>query len=346
MKNNFHHRTGVGRRSLGVTIIELMISLLIGMVIIAAVTYVFFGSRQTSRSNDMLARIQENGRIALSAVSDSVRMAGFSGCRSLDSLTQANNTGGALNFLLDSNGNPSYISGHSYTSTDPIAGANGATGSDIITLQYMSTSAARLSKDMTSPSDDLVFAKTAYTPNFTVGQYAVIASCSNMDIFKVTAVTATTSTITVSHAALSTSYSTVKGRIGSAVEMTYYVRQTGRTNTQGEPIYGLFRQPTVNGAAVAGATEDELAEGIDKMVVSYGIDTNNDGNVDQYVATSAMTSTYWPNVASVRIQFLVSSTDNNILDSAQSYTFNGNTITDRKLHTNVGSTITLRNRVQ
>ena len=64
----------------GVTLIEMMISLTIGLMIIAGIGYAFLGSRQSFRSQDALSRMQEGARTAFEVMAKDIRMAGFRGC--------------------------------------------------------------------------------------------------------------------------------------------------------------------------------------------------------------------------------------------------------------------------
>jgi type IV pilus assembly protein PilW len=68
------------RRQRGLSLIEILVSLMISLFLIAGVIQLFISSKQTYRSYDALSRLQENGRFALEAMSRDVRMAGFTGC--------------------------------------------------------------------------------------------------------------------------------------------------------------------------------------------------------------------------------------------------------------------------
>ncbi|EXJ10344.1 PilW family protein [Nitrincola nitratireducens] len=61
----------------GFTLIELMISLAIGLIILSAVVYIFLSNSQTYRLNEAQSRVQENGRFALEYLTREVRQAGF-----------------------------------------------------------------------------------------------------------------------------------------------------------------------------------------------------------------------------------------------------------------------------
>lgn len=61
----------------GFSIIELMISLVLGLLLMTGVIQVFLSSRQTYATNEAIARQQENGRFALEFIARSARMAGY-----------------------------------------------------------------------------------------------------------------------------------------------------------------------------------------------------------------------------------------------------------------------------
>lgn len=80
----------------GLSLIELMISLALGLLVVLAVTYVFAGSRANYRHQDALSAVQESGRIALEVLTRDVRMAGYPGCGNLPFLRHL-----SLNFSND-----------------------------------------------------------------------------------------------------------------------------------------------------------------------------------------------------------------------------------------------------
>lgn len=67
----------------GLSLIELMISMALGLLVILAVTYVFAGSRTNYRHQESLSAVQESGRIALETLTRDIRMAGYPGCGNL-----------------------------------------------------------------------------------------------------------------------------------------------------------------------------------------------------------------------------------------------------------------------
>lgn len=80
------------RRVAGFTLIELMVSLVLGLVVIAGVVSVFFASQQSYRTNEALGDVQDSSRIAFELMSRDIRQAGLTGC---------NNNGRVANVLND-----------------------------------------------------------------------------------------------------------------------------------------------------------------------------------------------------------------------------------------------------
>ena len=68
------------RRQLGLTLVELMVALVLGLVVIGAVVNLFLTNRQTYRTTENLARMQENLRIAFELMARDVREAGATAC--------------------------------------------------------------------------------------------------------------------------------------------------------------------------------------------------------------------------------------------------------------------------
>ena len=67
----------MNNKAKGFTLIELMISLVLGSVILGAVLYIFLSNSQTYRMNEAQSRVQENGRFALELLTREIRHAGF-----------------------------------------------------------------------------------------------------------------------------------------------------------------------------------------------------------------------------------------------------------------------------
>lgn len=87
-------------RQSGLTLVELMIAMLLGLVVLGAVYTVFLGNTNTYRTNEAVARIQESARFAFELMARDLREAGGLPCG--DDLDVAN----VLNNVDNNDGNP------------------------------------------------------------------------------------------------------------------------------------------------------------------------------------------------------------------------------------------------
>jgi type IV pilus assembly protein PilW len=79
MSKHMRVKHGLRRAQLsaGRTLVEVMVSLVIGAVILAAILVAVSGTGLSGRRNDVQSRLNDEGQIALNVVSSAVRMAGF-----------------------------------------------------------------------------------------------------------------------------------------------------------------------------------------------------------------------------------------------------------------------------
>lgn len=71
----------------GVTLVELMIALILGLFVLVGLSAVFIASKQAFRFQDTAGRLQEDASFALDTMSRDLRMAGYAGCRGVDAAT-------------------------------------------------------------------------------------------------------------------------------------------------------------------------------------------------------------------------------------------------------------------
>lgn len=325
----------------GFTIVELMIAIAIGMLIIAALSQVYLGNRKNFLVEEGLARLQENGRYATYMLNKDIRMIGFVGCSNQGKIK--------INNLIK---NPTYsfdlgnsLRGYdsATSSFSPVLPTNLSTkalpGSDVLELRMATFFNVNLNDDM-HKSNNPIPVSSRTTIN--AGDPLLITDCRVGDLFvagsnsNAAVITHTVSNNTQNE--LSTAY-LQNAKVMKYAYYAYYVKNTGRTNDKGQPIYALVRQD-------ANGVENEIADGVEKMRITYLVDTNNDKNVDTYqTATQVDNSNNWDNVRGVQISLLLSTTED-VNDKNQSYAFNGvtSTPTDKKLRREWDSFINIRNR--
>jgi type IV pilus assembly protein PilW len=74
---NIHTFSKMRRTQLGLSLVELMVAMALGLLLMTGVIQVFLSSRQTYAANEAMGRLQENGRFALEFIARSARMAGY-----------------------------------------------------------------------------------------------------------------------------------------------------------------------------------------------------------------------------------------------------------------------------
>ncbi|CAM5402973.1 PilW family protein [Thauera mechernichensis] len=319
------------RRQLGMTIVELMISMTIGLVILGAVGALFINVQHSARNADSMSRIQENARFAVELMARDIRMAGYIGCGNLGSGTintianapvpQLN----AANAIRGQDAPSGTIAGITLAGGDTVTIMRG-TGSDVHLVGNVVPSNANI--QINSNPD-----------NFAADDVLMVTNCSNTDVFRATNVSNSSGTITLAHS----SSSNTGNRIGTygpdafVMRLARFVYFVGTNPDTNRP--SLYRANTIASAGVA----EELVDNVENMEIEYGVDTNNNNAADEYRAAAAVTN--WESVISVRLRLLVASADNNILPAAQSHTFNGTTVSDRRMRQVFTTTIAIRNRL-
>src|SRR3546814_19602595 len=68
------------QRARGVTLIELMIALVLGLLVVAAAIGIFLSNKQVFQTTDNLSRMQDHARIGFELMARELRMAGARDC--------------------------------------------------------------------------------------------------------------------------------------------------------------------------------------------------------------------------------------------------------------------------
>ncbi|GMR20778.1 MAG: hypothetical protein BMS9Abin36_1375 [Gammaproteobacteria bacterium] len=281
----------------GFTIIELMISLMLGLLIMAGISQIFITSKTSYSHEDASARAQEGGRFSMEFIASDIRMAGYLGCNSsLDSATN--------NATPPDSGNQSLsagLRGFTYigaggtgaaTDWDPPLPAELIDGqvepwTDVITIQYASSYGVSLTGNMATDDANIqINPNTEFRANVKVDDILMVADCSNADIFRVTSISNGAGKTTITH--------TVSGAVGNddpklgakygmdaelmrLVSHIYYI---------GRPDYDGDGAPDINALPALQRLEYQsgqlvtvpVVEGIEKMRILFGRDTNQDAN--------------------------------------------------------------------
>ncbi|RYZ96203.1 MAG: hypothetical protein EOO68_17235 [Moraxellaceae bacterium] len=148
-------------------------------------------------------------------------------------------------------------------------------------------------------------------------------------------------------------YGTTTGSYGPGSKVMRFISRAyfiGPSNVYtGMPA--LKRQSLVMDTTLTTRSE-EIAQGVEDMQVLYGVDTNADGDVNQYRTAAQMdvdssgviNGSDWDKVKSVRIA-LVFRSEKPVAPSNQTQVINGVTYNDRYIRQAVTSTVAIRNRL-
>lgn len=321
------------RRQLGLTLIELLVALTIGLFLVGGVLYTYLSTRASFATNDAAARVQEDARFAMERLTREIRMAGYTGCaNSLD--IAPNVVGACVSAFPLGGGIQVFANGSGWTNPTSGPTITRVAGTDVITLRGVRQECStRLNAGAAPISGPIQTASnlTLAPCNWGLGTRLVISDCTSSDIFAATAVTATQITLGNN---LSKSYGT-DAVVWQYSEKTYFI---GLHPTSGEP---MLYEIDFNGVS---STVRDVVGNVYNMTFVLNLDTNADGFVDSVNVSPAGFSA-WNQVSSVGLAFDVRSEDVSTGTTAASYTFNGATVSDKRLKRNYVTTIGIRNRL-
>jgi len=292
----------------GLTMIELMISITIGLFLVGAIGYLYITSRSAYRSNAALSRLQEDGRFGLDALMHDARSIGDLGCNASSTVSGAGalslpgDAGVAIVFsgpateLFGVDASSYQFSGAKSTFTPPtvppwIAG-------DVIQMVVPTSKPISLTADVTGTAAAL----SDNSVGLRKGDVLLLANCVNAGLATVTATPTGTGAVTVAisgdplPAAVVPRLTVATHSSAQRVDaVTYYVGQY-----YGRPWPALYRySATYN-------TAEEVVDHVENMSVLYGVGTA--APVGAAAITAAGT---WDKVTSVRVSLQVVGDDQN-----------------------------------
>ena len=265
------------RTEAGLSLIELLISTVIGMIVIAAGGKLYVDGRFNSRIQDDLSGMQQHARFALDVLARDIRRAGYfggninrrliggTGVRMPDgSCPTTSGRWGAMVFrpifgINDTNDRYACIPGNDYLR------------GDILTLRYADSRPVS-----STPSGGELFIRSSLTEG------AVFQGVDEADPGNAVPGSPVVLRKLVSHA--------------------YYIRPSGTIICpNGSRPPSLYReQLDRNGLPVA----EELAAGIEQLQIMFGIDVGSDGSAMRFVDANAMSASDWEKVRQVRLWVL------------------------------------------
>jgi type IV pilus assembly protein PilW len=311
--------------------VELMVAMVIQFILLAGMVYVYSNSRVMFTVNEQLSRVQENGRYLTDVLLHDIRMAGYSGCRSIDEVVPNIIANRPPIFASLTDGITVFENGAGW---DNPTALTRVAGSDVITLQSAQGSGVSLRANMIT---DTATIRMIWNPDrLAANDLILISDCSHADLFRALAIKH--GTIIVHNNIANTGNQLSKAYAKDAQLMpfdahTYFIA----TGANAEP--GLYQYSFNSDTATL------LAEGVENMQLLLAEDTSGDQAPDVYVNATAVMD--WAAVIGVRVGLLMRSA-NNVATEARAFTFNGanaNTGNDTRVRKAFWSYAAMRNRI-
>lgn len=285
MKNSARHscRFSPSRRQIGLSLVELMISLTIGLVLLAGMTTLIVQQSGARREMEKSGRQIENGRYAMEILHGDIEHAGFYGEYAPQSgvtFTTPDPCQIAINAQGWDNASspvamPVPIQGYAGAAADPTPGA--------CLQNYLANTAVLAVRRTSSTTTDVAAANAGYT-------YLQTSRCiSDTQPFMLAQ---------GSFDLRLKDCATPAPLYGYLVRIYYISSCSIACAGAGDGI------PTLKMVEFADGTQEvrPLVEGIENMQFEYGLDTTDDGAPDAY--TAAPTAAEWENVMAVRVNLL------------------------------------------
>jgi type IV pilus assembly protein PilW len=278
--------------SRGLSLVELLISILLGLFLTSGIVSVYLGSKQNYFYEEQAARMQENGRYAMRLLQRELTMAGFfGGVLAMEAVTPASvgtdcSTGDwALNgvapvdLLNDYSGQSSPVS-LSSTPFTCLDGAGIAPSTDILAIKRTASEASLHSgvpaAGLTASTGEQWYLRLADGGD---PRWEKLRPIDLLDSAK---------------AGASLTYWEASSKI-------FYIRTYSDSGKEGDSIPTLCMENLAGNAV----TSRCLVEGVENMQLEFGIDTDDDGVANQYKA--APTGAEMAQAVTARIHLLLRS---------------------------------------
>lgn len=292
------------RLQAGLSLIELMIAMVLGLVIMLGVIQVFLSSKQTYTANSALSRVQESGRFAIDFISYDLRNAGYRGeCLSEANSLVSSPTDDRNNINLSMKGWEAQTDLPSWPNN---IGTEKLAGTDSILIKHAALSAGALgTTDVPTGGPVTMIGATVDD-----SAYVVISNALGCDLFK-SGTNTTTSITKDSSGSLSQVYVPAITKVLKFQSHQYYIKN----GANGQP--SLWRTNWNKGSGVPDT--EELIEGIHSLQLEYGLGTGVGENRalanSAFVKANAVTD--WNNVVAVKVTLLAVGDTTNVAPAAQ-----------------------------
>jgi type IV pilus assembly protein PilW len=342
-------------RQAGLSLVELMIAITLGLLLMTGVVQVFVSSKTVFSTQQAMSRIQETGRLAIDFLARDIRMAAFYGCYRPNS----KNGGAELqngNMVISGLHGNFAESVRGYDSVGALPGGVNSVGASLKPLGgntanvLVLRTANEVGLPISKPNDPTgVYGYSPVAPDskgcvagICKNSAVVVSDCFKARVFKV-------AEIVSSGTGTEINFKHNEGWGGGIIPTQNF--SAGEVSAMNTIIYFLAEGPT-GAPSLWQKTNDntalELLEGVEHMRITYATKDN-----DNYRLAGALAAADWNTVISVRIELVARSLDNNVVESTQPYTFAGavvnpapvDGVSDRYLRQVFNATVGIRSRL-
>ena len=275
-------------RAAGFSLVELMVSLALGLLILAGMLDAFNSNSATGTTNVRYAEVQTNGRYAIDFMRRELQHAGFLGLQSIGSpgldATTIRKNGSTGSITSDGCDTAGFVTKIEW----PIWGANNANALTCTGMNYL-----------TGSGDVLVLRR------------AGLQKLTGAPVANTLYVRSELSRATVYLGSAQPAVAVRPGETYTPEDYplrtdVYYISPYTNSSSESPNIPALYRLRLGADSTIA-MTPELIATGIENIQVQYGIRAAGGGM--SYVNAASVANTDWPNVVAVKIWLLARSTD-------------------------------------
>jgi len=290
----------------GFTLVELMIAMVLSLLLMAGATSMFLSSKKTFKTQEELARIQENMRYVVTRMVTDISPAGFHGCApsAQGGESQVKSTVTSANGL------------HNFDNAIAGAEGGGPNNSDSLTVRFaLPEYGMPIIAPMTA-EDRAVRVNSSHPAyeELSQGDIIAVSDCSLLAVFMITNEPGADGRLTHLPGI------TINGITNSTDETTHYFGGESLSSAMAIKMDAVTYDlgiVTNNGATVSslyatrlGGNRQQILSGVEDFQVSYGIDTTNppDGTSDRYIIWDTVAAEQLNSrIASIRIALTINS---------------------------------------
>jgi type IV pilus assembly protein PilW len=342
------------RQALGLTLVELLVSISIGLVVVGAMASLYISTARSYRQLEALGQLQSNARYVFEIMGYDIRMAGNWTCHVPSQPAPANFVSNYTTQWWSNTDRPLF-------GQDETADGN-AVGDASFPAEYKSQAlrgdtliALRANADDTTPTAVASYSNPATglanplpmrSGSFNVGSLLLLTDCqTTSSLFQMTG---NSGGIQHNMPSPGTGPNMSGAKVVPLSASAYYLRNSGRKyGNSSNYIPSLYRQTLTTSSNAPGTTGQELVSGVTDLQILYGVGAPNaDGTLVINAYATASNVSDWSRVLSVRVTVTLESQDDSVSDVSRSFTLgNGTVVTDRRLRRSYTMTFGLRKRL-